>query len=58
MLGSGEDTGVSCVPNALVLHFPVIDTSLEGYGNKKIGERWQEISPLHRVRPGVPSSPE
>jgi acetyl esterase/lipase len=51
---NGEDTSVSCMPNALVLYFPVIDTSKEGYGNAKIGERWQEISPLHRVKAGVP----
>ncbi len=51
---TGEDTSVSSVPNAMVLFFPVIDTSKEGYGNAKIGERWQEISPLHRVRQGVP----
>jgi acetyl esterase/lipase len=51
---AGEDTAVSCLPNALVLYFPVIDTSREGYGTGKIGARWQEISPLHRVRPGVP----
>lgn len=51
---AGEDTNVSCVPNALVLFFPVIDTSKEGYGAGKIGERWQEISPLHRVKSGVP----
>jgi acetyl esterase/lipase len=50
----GEDTSVSCMPNALVLFFPVIDTSAEGYGNAKIGSRWRELSPLHRVRPGVP----
>lgn len=50
----GEDTSVSCVPNALVLFSPVIDTSLEGYGNKKIGDRWQELSPAHQVRSGVP----
>lgn len=51
---AGEDVSVSCVPNAAVLFFPVIDTSTAGYGNKKIGPRWQEISPLHRVRPGAP----
>jgi len=51
---AGEDTSVSCVPNALVLYFPVIDTSKEGYGNAKIGERWQQISPLHRVKAGAP----
>ena len=51
---AGEDTSVSSTPNALVLYFPVIDTSQDGYGNAKIGARWREISPLHRVRPGVP----
>lgn len=55
--GVNEDTDdlkVSTVPAAMVLLFPVIDTSAEGYGNAKIGERWQEISPLHQVRAGVP----
>lgn len=51
---TGDDTLVSSVPAAMVLFFPVIDTSKEGYGNAKIGEHWQEISPLHRVRAGVP----
>jgi acetyl esterase/lipase len=41
-------------PAALVLLFPVIDTSAEGYGQAKIGERWRELSPLHQVRPGLP----
>lgn len=50
----GEDVSVSCAPNALVLFFPVIDTSEQGYGWKRLGERWREISPLHQVRPGVP----
>jgi acetyl esterase/lipase len=50
----GDDVKISCVPNALVLYFPVIDTSKEGYGNAKCGERWQEISPLHRVKAGAP----
>lgn len=49
-----DDLKVSPVPNALVLLFPVIDTSKEGYGNAKIGEKWQEISPVHQVRAGVP----
>mgnify|MGYP001436922349 CR=1 FL=1 len=50
----GDDLTVSPVPNALVLLFPVIDTSKEGYGQAKIGERWQELSPAHNVRPGLP----
>jgi len=49
-----DDKLVSPAPAALVLLFPVIDTSQEGYGNVKCGERWQEISPLHRVNAGVP----
>ena len=49
-----DDLKVSSVPNALVLLYPVIDTSKEGYGTSKIGTRWQEISPVHQVRPGLP----
>ncbi len=51
---AGEAVGVRPGGDALVLLFPVIDTSTEGYGNAKCGERWREISPLHRVRPGLP----
>lgn len=50
----GDDLKISPIPNALVLLFPVIDTSKEGYGNEKIGERWEELSPVHHVRAGVP----
>ena len=49
-----DDLKISPVPSALVLLFPVIDTSTEGYGNAKIGERWKELSPAHNVRPGLP----
>ncbi len=49
-----EDMKVSCHPNALVLFSPVIDASLEGYGNAKIGERWRELSPAHQVRASLP----
>ncbi|MBX7211807.1 MAG: exo-alpha-sialidase [Verrucomicrobiaceae bacterium] len=49
-----EDLRVSCRPDALVLFSPVIDTSSEGYGNAKIGERWQELSPAHQVKPNMP----
>jgi acetyl esterase/lipase len=50
----GETTDVSCIPNALVLLFPVIDTSRAGYGNAKIGDRWRTLSPVHQVRRNVP----
>ena len=49
-----EDASISAAPNALVLFYPVIDTSKEGYGNAKIGERWRELSPAHNVRAGLP----
>jgi acetyl esterase len=49
-----ESLAISCHPNALVLFSPVIDTSPEGYGAAKIGQRWQELSPAHQVRAGLP----
>ncbi len=50
----GEDTGISCVPNALALYSAVLDTSEQGYGQATIGERWAELSPLRHVRAGLP----
>lgn len=50
----GEAQAISAEPNALVLYYPVIDTSQDGYGNAKIGARWKELSPAHNVRPGLP----
>jgi acetyl esterase/lipase len=49
-----DDLKISPIPNALILLFPVIDTSKDGYGNAKIGERWKELSPAHNVRPSLP----
>ncbi len=50
----GEAVNVSCEPNALVLLFPVIDTSKDGYGAAKIGDRCRELSPLHQVHGKAP----
>jgi acetyl esterase len=50
----GENLAVSCRPDALILYFPVIDTSNKGYGNAKIGKDWETISPVDRVKPGAP----
>jgi acetyl esterase/lipase len=33
---------------------PVIDTSIEGYGNAKIGADWKKLSPCDNVRPDLP----
>ena len=38
----------------MMLFSPVIDCSPAGYGNAKVGERWKELSPAHRVVKGVP----
>ena len=43
-------------PKALVLLFPVIDTSANGYGQKKIGEKWKDLSPLHNVTGNLPTT--
>ncbi|WP_081722127.1 alpha/beta hydrolase [Geminisphaera colitermitum] len=50
----GESVEESPAANALILHYPVIDTSPAGYGCERIGPRWRELSPLHAVRPGLP----
>ena len=49
-----EDASVSSVPCAMVLFNPVIDCSKKGYGYSKVKDRFQEISPVHNVRKGVP----
>lgn len=49
-----QHSAISCRPNAMVLYYPVIDTSAEGYGQKKIGENWQQLSPVHQVRANLP----
>lgn len=51
---ASDDLKVSPTPNALVLYYPVIDTSPAGYGTKKCGAKWEDISPLHKVKPGTP----
>ncbi len=49
-----DDKTVSARPDVLILLYPVIDTSADGYGQQKIGERWRELSPVHNVRAGLP----
>ncbi|MDX9981567.1 MAG: alpha/beta hydrolase [Lentisphaeria bacterium] len=51
---AGEDTGVSCRPNALVLYNPVFDNGPKGYGHDRVAAYWQEISPLHNLAAGTP----
>lgn len=50
-----DDAQLSTMPAAMVLLFPVIDTSAErGYGNALLGDRWREIDPNSHVRSGLP----
>ena len=52
----GEDTSVSCRPNALVLFNPVFDNSTEGFGYDRVKEYWEEFSPLHNLDKDAPST--
>jgi dipeptidyl aminopeptidase/acylaminoacyl peptidase len=51
---TADDLDISPVPRVLVLYYPVIDTSPNGFGADKIGARWAELSPLLNVRKGLP----
>jgi len=50
----GEDLKISSKANALVLFNPVFDNGPNGFQNKRMGERWQEISPAHNIKKGAP----
>jgi acetyl esterase len=50
-----EDKSVSCVPNALLLMSPVLDTTEKGYGSGKMTKgKKTDLSPCHLVRKGLP----
>lgn len=49
-----DDLSVSAVPNALLLFNPVYDNGPGGYGHDRVGERFEEISPYHNIRKGMP----
>lgn len=51
---AGEDTAVSCRPDALVLFNPVFDNGPEGYGYERVKDIFPAISPLHNLKPGAP----
>ena len=50
----GEDSTVSCIPNALVLFNPVFDNGPGGYGYERIGDQYKDFSPLHNLKQGMP----
>lgn len=49
-----EDLSISSKPDALVLFNPVFDNGPDGYRYDLFGDRYNEISPLHNIRPGAP----
>ncbi|MDC1490331.1 alpha/beta hydrolase [bacterium] len=49
-----DDLSVSSRPDALVLFNPVYDNGPKGFGYKKIGARFKEISPMHNLAKGMP----
>ena len=51
---SQDELSISTTPMAQILIYPVIDTSEAGYGMQKIGERWQELSPVRHIKKGMP----
>ena len=50
----GEDTSVSCRPNALVLFNPVYDNSETGYGYDRVSDYWETFSPMHNLDQDTP----
>ncbi|MBK1875889.1 alpha-L-fucosidase [Pelagicoccus mobilis] len=50
----GEDTAISCVPDALVLLNPVADNSSIGFGHNRVKEYWRDFSPLHNIGSDAP----
>ena len=51
---SPDDPDVSCVPNALVLFNPVYANGPDGYGYERVKDYWEDFSPLHNIKPGMP----
>lgn len=50
----GEETSVSCIPQALVLFNPVAHNGPEGYGYERVKEYWKEFSPYHNINKTTP----
>jgi acetyl esterase/lipase len=49
-----EDLSVSSRPDALVLHYAVVDNGPDGYGPKEVKARYLEFSPLHNIGTNTP----
>lgn len=49
-----DEGDISCIPNAMVLYNPVLDTSPEGWGNEKLKEQGIAFSPYHHINNQTP----
>lgn len=49
-----QQAAIDCTPNALILYNPVCDTTLLGYGGKRLADRMTELSPVHHIKPHMP----
>jgi acetyl esterase/lipase len=49
-----DDRSVSPAANALALFNPVFDNGPNGWGHKRVGDRYKEFSPFHNIKPGAP----
>ncbi len=41
-------------PTVLILFNPVVDNSINGYGYDRLGDRWEEFSPMENIRSPFP----
>ena len=52
---TNENGAISSKPNALILYYPVLDTTEKGYGAKNFDKEHQtDISPNHHIEKGIP----
>jgi acetyl esterase len=51
---AGEDTTVSCRPDALVLFNPVFDNGPGGYGYDRVKDYWEAFSPMNNIDKTAP----
>lgn len=53
-IDADPDSPVSCVANAMILLNPVYDNGPGGYSYARVKNYWEEISPMHNIRAGLP----
>ncbi|WP_145078126.1 alpha/beta hydrolase fold domain-containing protein [Aureliella helgolandensis] len=53
---TGEPPASDARANAMLLFNPVYDNGPGGWGTARVGERWQEFSPLHNLSENSPPS--